>query len=279
MCCFAVVFVLCFVSCWFLVWCVCLFRVLCHVCVFVLLLFCYIYRYTRMRVRCCMKCCHVIMSLFVFVCVAYFVASFVALFVGGTKFDGSRMINLMRARSRVWKLEVEQIVACSEPQGVNLLDINIALCSSGQLRTKIFEKLTLLYQPLAPSSLHAPHVHVAWPHSMVSRAFSLCSHSADSKAEVFRLKRLLEMRCGCSYVSNLFACDSKEKPPKPAPQPDDHCTRIIQRMGLRKLCRSILEIHAPAMLRDYGHKAFVSLAFSLYTRHLGVQLFHSAVQK
>lgn len=134
----------------------------------------------------------------------------ILIILGGTRVSRLNFFTSLREQSSVWSLEVESVrfSAC------NYLDLNIAKGakwrSSGLLDVGIHHKPTGLHQPLAPHSAHSPHVHVAWPKGLLTRAKRLCNTKSLFHLEVLHLNgcslqglaRLMQMQFYHDFQSN-----------------------------------------------------------------------------
>lgn len=190
-------------------------------------------------------------------------------------------VQLLKARSVVWKLKVEsvsQFEAC-------FLDLRLFKGDRWRatrcLDITIFHKETAQKQILATHSLHAPHTHLSWPRSLVHRIFTLCNSKKYQKEELDRLKRMLADRCGVNHVALVFG-----PPLGRAPSRSNHDNRnIASRLiipyhreweigAIHATLQKVLTRYSSVLVSKFNTHVTVSVAHTLQGRHLDIQLWN-----
>jgi len=84
-----------------------------------------------------------------------------------------------------------------------MLDLHISKGAdfglTGSFTIRPFRKSTSQWVALNPSSVHAPHVHTAWPLSLEKRYRGLCNRPRDADVIVRNFKRLYSSQLGRSF--------------------------------------------------------------------------------
>ena len=87
-----------------------------------------------------------------------------------------RLLDILRMKSRFFKLKVEDISSTS----IVMLDLviykGVRWQHTGFLDFRVHQKSSSLYTPLSTTSAHPAHVHIAWPRSMARRFKELCTN-------------------------------------------------------------------------------------------------------
>jgi hypothetical protein len=127
------------------------------------------------------------------------------LIVGSGSFSQrARLVEILRIKSVIWKLEVEQISFSQ----VSYLDLLISkgprFFATNLLDTEVYHKPSSLKRPLHYSSYHAFDCHTSWPRAMLQRASSLCNTASGMKREREHLHNFLRSYFEQEYLDLLF---------------------------------------------------------------------------